>query len=72
MARRWLTRTALLLGALIVAGSAGIAWVRLAPRRTPEGQPPLVHLEDGDLGPFVRAFNARPDSTRIVALLSPT
>lgn len=72
MSSKWLKWAALPAGALILAGIAGISYVRLAPRRTPPGQPPLVHLAKGDLSPFVEAFNAKPDTTRILALLSPT
>lgn len=58
-------------GAILVA-AGGFTYVRYAPRRTPEGQPPLVVLQEGDLKPFEDAFNAATHSTRIVALLSPT
>jgi len=72
MSNRWLKAGVVAVaGAILVAGGA-FAFLRYAPRRTPEGQPPLGVLQEGDLKPFEDAFNAATQSTRIVALLSPT
>jgi hypothetical protein len=72
MSNRWLrVAVVAIVGAILVA--AGVFTCALyAPRRTPEGQPPLAVLHEGDLKPFEDAFNAAADSTRILALLSPT
>lgn len=58
-------------GAILVAGGSA-AYLCYAPRRTPETQPPLTSIQEGDIKPFEGAFDAANDSTRIVALLSPT
>ena len=58
--------------ALAFAVGSGLAYMKLAGRRTPPGQPALVNLTGGDLGSFVLAFDSKPDSTRILLLLSPT
>ena len=57
---------------VILAVIAAAAWIKLAPRRTPGGQPPLVTLTSGSLGEFRRAFDAGHGEVRILALLSPT
>jgi hypothetical protein len=44
--------------------------MRLAGRG--ETQPSLTSIREGDLKPFEDAFDAAIDTTRIVALLSPT
>lgn len=72
MSRKRLKRAAILLAALTVAVGSGLPYMKLAGRRTPPGQPALVNLTGGDLGPFVLAFNSKPDSTRILLMLSPT
>lgn len=72
MSNRWLKAAAVaIVGAVLLAGGA-FAYLRYAPRRTPEGQPPLAVLQEGDPRPFEAAFDAATDSTRVVALLSPT
>ena len=60
-----------LAAAVIVLLSAG-AWIRWAPRRVPEGQPPLVRLGPDSLAGFRAAFGAGDADVRILALLSPT
>lgn len=72
MSRKRLKLAGILLASLAVAVGGGLAYMKLAGRRTPPGQPALVNLTGGDLGSFVLAFNSRPDSTRILLLLSPT
>ena len=72
MSRKWLRLAGMLLAALTIAAGTGIAYMKLAPRRTPPGQPPLVNFTGDNLRPFVEAFNAKPDSTRILLMLSPT
>jgi hypothetical protein len=39
---------------------------------TPPGQPPLISLNEGNVGQFQQSFNAAISNTRIVLLLSPT
>lgn len=70
--KKWPKVVMLLLATLAIAAGGVAAYVKLAPRRTPEGQPPLLKLVDGNLAPFVEAFNANPDSTRVLVMLSPT
>jgi len=67
------TRIAAIAGALaVVAVLAGIGWLRLAPRRTPAGQPALAKLDAASLQAFRDAFNAHSGETRLLAMLSPT
>ena len=71
--RRALVRAALLLvlGAALVL-LASYAWLRLAPRDVPAGQPELVTLDADSLAPVREAFDAHPNEIRVLALLSPT
>ena len=57
---------------VVLSGAGAYAWVRLAPRSTPAGQRPLVHLSQENFVAFSGAFDAAADRTRILALLSPT
>lgn len=65
-------RVLAVMGALVVAAGIAVVSMRYAPRRTPEGQPPLASLREGDLRSFEDAFNAGAGSTRVLAMLSPT
>lgn len=66
-------RALFLIGILALTGGVGaITYVKYAPRRTPQGQPPLVNLSEGDLRPFVKVFNDGASSKRVVVMLSPT
>jgi hypothetical protein len=65
-------RVALAAAAIVLAAAAGLLWLRLAPRETPAGQPPLATLEPGSLDPLRAAFNLHTGKTRVLALLSPT
>ena len=58
--------------AVVVLGTAAFAWVKLAPRRVPAGQPPLATLSADFLPAFRNTFNAAEGRTRVLALLSPT
>lgn len=60
--------------ALVVIGVllAAYAWLQHAPRRVPNGQPPLVTVSPGGLEPIRAAFNAGGGQVRILAMLSPT
>ena len=58
--------------ALVVVAGAAFAWLKLAPRRVPAGQPPLVTLDPGSLQAFRDAFNGSGAEVRVLALLSPT
>ena len=51
---------------------AGLAWLKLAPRRVPAGQPPLSTLDSRSLPAFRDTFNASEGELRILAMLSPT
>lgn len=59
----------LLIGIVLLAS---YAWLRFAPRRVPEGQPPLVTVEPGQLETVRDAFNASRGEVRVLAMLSPT
>jgi hypothetical protein len=48
------------------------AYLLYAPRRVPEGQKGLVHLDSGSLGTLRDDFNAAGGGTRLLVLLSPT
>ena len=72
MARKRRTRVFFLLATLALAAGLSVAYMQYAPRRTPEGQPPLASIPGGDLTPFAVAFDARAGSTRVLAMLSPT
>jgi hypothetical protein len=67
-----MTRRSLLLMALMVALLAAIAYDRLTPGPTPEGQPPLVTIDPAALEQLRADFNAAAESVRIIVLLSPT
>ena len=64
------------LGALVAAAVLlavlAFAWLRLAPRHVPSGQPPLSTLDERSLPAFRDAFNASKGEVRVLALLSPT
>jgi hypothetical protein len=61
-----------LIAALVAAGgiAAFVGWWKLAPRATPEGQPPLATISSA--AEIRDVFNSRPETTTILALLSPT
>ncbi len=61
----------LAVAAALVAGLA-FAWLRLAPRHVPAGQPPLTTLRSNSLPDFRAAFNASEGEARVVAMFSPT
>jgi len=70
-------RTALKVGLAIaavglLAAGLAIAWFQLAPRRVPDGQPPLARLDPSSLDAFRDTFNAHDDEVRLLVLLSPT
>jgi hypothetical protein len=62
----------------IVIPVAGVAvllllvWSAGRPGRAPAVQPSLVTLTAENFSQFQQAFNAAPDSVRVVLLLSPT
>jgi hypothetical protein len=62
----------ILLIAAVVVSVAAFAWLKLAPRRVPPGQPPLATLGSGSLPMFRDAFNAADGEVRVLAMLSPT
>jgi hypothetical protein len=68
---RWV-RAVQVAGAIALLATGGFLYYRLAPRHVPQGQPPLTHLSAGTLGDLRAAFNAAPDRTRLLLLLSPT
>lgn len=61
-----------LVAVVVVVCATTFAWVKLAPRRVPQGQPPLSTLNAGALPAFRDAFNAADGEVRILAMLSPT
>ena len=65
-------RILFLLAGIVVLCLAAFAWMRWAPRRVPQGQPPLATLGENSLPAFREVFNANEGQVRIVAMLSPT
>jgi hypothetical protein len=57
---------------LLIVSLGALGWMKLAPRRTPEGQPSLVVLDSSSLDSFRSAFNDGAGSVRILVMLSPT
>lgn len=57
---------------MIAVCLAAFAWIKLAPRRVPDGQPPLATIGPDSLASFRDAFNANDGEVRVLALLSPT
>ena len=51
---------------------AVFTWIKLAPRRVPDGQPPLATIGPDSLPSFRAAFNAGQGEVRVLAMLSPT
>ena len=51
---------------------AVFSWMKLAPRRVPEGQRPLSTLGADSLPAFRDAFNAEMGQVRLLVMLSPT
>lgn len=73
MAVRTALRTLVVLVVAVVLVSAGIlAWMRFAPRQTPDGQSPLLTLGSSSLASFRHAFNGPSGHVRVLVLLSPT
>jgi hypothetical protein len=65
-------RLLLVTGIVFVSGALWIAWLQLAPRRVPEGQPELSRIDAASLDSLRDAFNAETDAVRLLVLLSPT
>ena len=61
-----------ILALAVVACAGALAWMRLAPRHVPTGQPPLATLGAGSLSVFRSAFNAADGEVRVLVMLSPT
>ena len=73
MNRRSLLRSLLVVAVVAVVALGGaLAWLKLAPRRVPAGQPALGALAADSLPAFRDAFNAAAGEVRVLALLSPT
>jgi len=68
-AGKWLL---VLLGTAILLALGAFAWMRLAPRIVPPGQPPLSMLGADSLPAFREVFNTHGDQVRVLVLLSPT
>lgn len=62
----------LVIGALLLAGGLGYAYLQFSPRETPPGQPRLITLDPGDLTPVESAFDAGNQGPRVLVMLSPT
>jgi hypothetical protein len=63
---------AVIVAAAVVVSVATCAWLTMAPRHVPAGQPPLSTLNAGSLPAFREAFNASEGEVRVLAMLSPT
>ena len=57
---------------LVAMIAAAAAYVTLAPRHVPPGQPALATIDQGSLADLRSAFNAGPDHVRVLVMLSPT
>ena len=62
----------LLIGAVLVAILAALAWMQYGTREAPAGQPPLAYLDSSSLETLKADFNRASGETRIIVLLSPT
>jgi hypothetical protein len=62
----------ILLAAAVVVSVGVIAWLKIAPRRVPPGQPALATLDSSSLPAFRNAFNAADGDVRVLVMLSPT
>ena len=65
-------RLAIVLIALAAVPLIAWGWNRFAPRRTPEGQPPLEHLDARGVERLRAQFNDATGQPRLLVLLSPT
>jgi hypothetical protein len=72
MMRSILKWSFILIVLLLVVSLGALGWMKLAPRRTPEGQPSLLVLDTSSLDAFRRAFNEGAGNVRILVMLSPT
>jgi hypothetical protein len=69
------TRPKKLVVAALVMAAGALAfggYLYYAPRRVPEGQPALVHLDTAQIATLRDAFNSGAGGTRLLVLLSPT
>lgn len=64
------SQMAVLVVVVVVAAFAG--WFEWGPRQAPPGQQPLMALTPATLPSFEAHFNAQPQDTRLLLLLSPT
>ena len=65
-------RSRLQTGARIALALALLAASAACDRQDPATPPPLVRIRAGQLDKLREAFNAQPERTRVLALLSPT
>ncbi len=67
-------RKSIVFAALVVAAGALATggYLYYAPRRVPEGQPALVHLDAAKVAALRDDFNTGVGGTRLLVLLSPT
>ena len=65
-------RSRKILGLIVLAIIAGVAFYLYAGSSVPVGQAPLKRLTAANFDDLRTAFNAAKDSVRVVALLSPT
>ena len=65
-------RSRRILGLVVLAFIAGLAFYLYAGGTTPAGQLPLTRLTEANFGELRSAFNAAKDSVRLITLLSPT
>jgi hypothetical protein len=61
-----------LLTAVVAPVVLAAAYLFYAPRRAPEGQLALLHLDTGNIGTLRAEFNAAAGGMRLLVLLSPT
>jgi len=61
-----------IVGVLAALALGYAAYSEYAPRSTPQGQPPLVRLNSGNIPELRKAFNESSDRVRVLAMLSPT
>lgn len=62
----------MIVGLFILIVAAVLGWQVFSPRSVPQGQPPMVDLDQGNFKQFEKNFDDSAQQARVVALLSPT
>ena len=65
-------RIILILVAVVIAAALLAVYYFYLGSTVPNGQQPLVRLNNANAGSLKNAFNESPDSVRVIVMLSPT